>query len=59
VDILPLTYLIEQMRKKMIDLGLVKGLSHQETIECSQLLDELLFQFQQEKAIEDNQLKIA
>ena len=56
---MPLTYLIEQMRKKMIDLGLAKGLSHQETIECSQLLDELLFQFQQEKAIEDNQLKIA
>ncbi|UYL93922.1 aspartyl-phosphate phosphatase [Geobacillus phage vB_GthS_PK2.1] len=37
---------IEQQRKKMIDLGMTKGLLHPETIRASQELDKLILEAQ-------------
>ncbi|AQY55069.1 hypothetical protein [Geobacillus phage TP-84] len=34
--------LIEQQRKKMIDLGMTKGFNHPDTIRASQELDKLI-----------------
>jgi hypothetical protein len=38
--------LIREKRKQMIELGLNKGLSHKDTIQCSQSLDGLLTLYQ-------------
>jgi hypothetical protein len=38
--------LIGEKRQQMIELGLDKGLTHQDTIQCSQILDSLLTLYQ-------------
>jgi stage 0 sporulation regulatory protein len=38
--------LIGEKRQQMIELGLNKGLSHKDTIQCSQVLDALLTLYQ-------------
>lgn len=45
---------INSKRKEMIHLGLHKGLSAEETVRCSQELDELLNLYQEEKEREKN-----
>lgn len=37
---------IKTVRKVMISIGTTKGLTHADTIECSQKLDHLINQFQ-------------
>ncbi|MEC1522603.1 aspartyl-phosphate phosphatase Spo0E family protein [Neobacillus niacini] len=37
---------INRLRKKMICIGMAKGLSHPETLKYSEELDELIYKFQ-------------
>ncbi|WP_270181488.1 aspartyl-phosphate phosphatase Spo0E family protein [Alkalihalobacillus sp. CinArs1] len=47
---------IKRKQEEMIEIGVKKGISHEETLQCSQELDSLLtsyqrFQFQQKEAV--------
>lgn len=52
---------IQQMREKMIESAQANGLGGEETIECSQELDKLIFEYQclsQEKKKSKKEIKI-
>jgi stage 0 sporulation regulatory protein len=52
---------IQQMREKMIECAQVNGLDGEETIECSQELDKLIFEYQclsKEKKKSKKEIKI-
>lgn len=42
---------INEYRKEMVDLGLTKGLTHKDTITCSQKLDDLMNHYYKLKAL--------
>lgn len=37
---------IDNLRRKMIETGAKKGLSHPETVKCSEKLDKLIYKYQ-------------
>ena len=47
ISLLDLEYEIQALQNRMINIGLSKGLTHPDTVKCSQELDVVLNTFQQ------------